>query len=1836
MSGPDMSNWHNANGVGLALRPPPTVDEAAMYSPFTSIMPFPSDIIPFPTAEPPTPPSTLTPDQQVAAQRAVGILNNEIEGQTTAQHLNDTLAQLKRLLDPKKLPQYNFKPMPQLETPPPESPTKDANGATPSHAPALSPFAALLLGRTDVSFTSMSLSALSAPTPTKPAHEAAQPGAHQLATPAKQQAPVVQAHPATQPRTATSNGASHAQNAHLPYPSSALSSVPSSTPPRPSPVLQVKPKPISGRREEYIQYDTVNPHSLSQGRPEEQGFSAAAASLKPQEREIADRKIQDFRFFINTLLEDKDELEDSSHFIAISTHDGDFTVLKPKTMDTLSDKMTSLANFGRFSALPAKVIMDTQSLLQPSIITATKNASLSPEAEAFEWSDSIEAARVALKASRMVLDSMIEGRDDHHLRREEIIDMVIDLIKFVKDACIVPVLQVRRSAEDMFNIALGLRKELQIILRLSGGVLSRFASLIGKYKLSERAVNSLEYLAQELVMEQNSESEKDSIFTIQKFELFRQRAVDVLAEIFAQHSEQQTSILNGILSNLEKLPDKKASARQFKSARGPAIMTISALFMRFVQVAATNKEAQSKINATHAIAASDDEESDREPGVASRKPRKRSKRPSQLADDLFKNAQRIAQVIATSLVDRASNVSKTGDKPFRNLLDLFVDDFCNVLGSSEWPAADMLLQQLTIRMEFILRDDVAAKQTVVDKDMALSALSRIGCGILDLKQRLNKMKREEFDVTQSDISSKLGQLIDEAMVDDIKERINDVDLLAFDGPHRIVVESLPDYLELQSSHDDPRLRSVSGCHITAWFAALNRAFPPHAEGADPYPLAVDDVRRHLEAIIMDPAWLSQKFQFPPVSAVQSQLAAGIVTLQNQLCRHMPYIVNKMLERVRDKSSSKLRARGMDGLRELVQKDPKVVTQGHIAKMLECFHDASPMVRESTLSLVQTCLEYQRSLLPHFFNHILRLAHDPSNGPKKKAIKLLKDIYNRSSSMEQKRLVIVNLLPASQDEEKTISDLARNVLEEMLLSSGKSSSRVDESQLKLDRAERSRLIIETIQEIFRMKSSMEALEKFFIHVLSQDAKADESHTNVCTDLVVDMIDEIISPRDTTAQALSQAHIMTALSMFAKVRPTLFTVGQMHDLKLYIKSITSVDDLPLLQPTVIVFRYVFPTLGTLQPAFAEEVRASLLKHVPKLATWAKAVDRSFDTLMDVAHCLWTVSPMTDQGVTKLCATITSIMCQLRPFKSCTQQEAAQEQGKIQTWLILLGVLGQVCNFDEYSQEFHGRLKLQVSNHVAKQPKSAPQFEIYSKVDMAPSLLLLETVRAFVAQSWDMSVRVQALRSVGGICQRSPHLFMRNEIETIYKLVFINSDNDQLRRVALSAFLEYFAFAERRSESGAEIAVGKGAATGNARLETSFVANENDSATLHIAQKFLQSFVDSALQRNDELAVSATRIIASVSRQGLVHPKECGAALVALGTSSDPVIQQTAITEHKRIHEKQESYLEKEYMQAVRLAFDYQSNVFSDTHGMRNGGQSAKLAGLFEALKSGKKATFKKFVTNICRTIDFNFAKLDTADDVPKPVLFARFCLENLALLDFSLLEEVALCLNALEAIVLKTTGPIVALTIESEMPKRATALLLEPNITGFHQPLEGTAGVETSVHPSQPALPNIDDARLRHITAACMILKMIWETRGFVRRCYGQHKVKGGIPLKEYPKPTTRNNLVSGKELWESLASVMGALDSRDSMLKACYDFADILDVDREAEVGEDGEADDLGAGYETPTEEDGTVQLPTSGRGRKRKTNVSMGGTPKRPRARLSGSKNKKRNSRTPDIDDDSD
>ena len=990
-----------------------------------------------------------------------------------------------------------------------------------------------------------------------------------------------------------------------------------------------------------------------------------------------------------------------------------------------------------------------------------------------------------------------------------------------------------------------------------------------------------------------------------------------------------------------------------------------------------------------------------------------------------------------------------------------------------------------------------------------------------------------------------------------------------------------------------------------------------------------------------------------VSENQAKLAAGVVTLQALVCRLLPRIVQYMLLATRDKVSSKLRSRGMTGLEQLIEKSPRVVDKNTVTHLVVSLKDSSPMVREHTLGLVAQCLEHDPGLETSFLKDILDLTTDPSNGPKKRAIKLLKGLYTSTTSQENRLQIAKALLKPSQDDEKAIAELSRGVLEELWMSPLRSSARADELQVKLDRAHRASLMTDIVERVQREPVLLDAFEKFLTYTLSFEAKARKSNSQLCKELIAEMFDKAIEIDSTTGATSPQAKILDALSIFAKVDSTLFTMAQVDDLKIHIINLKQASELAVIQPIVKIFRHVFPALPFLDDKLAEHVRGNLMSLVQKLANWASQGHLpSRDTLTDVAHCLWTICPLVTLGLDKLFQMIFFTLCLLRPLGAPKRKdEVAAKRNSVRSCLVLLGTFGNVCLFDEHTKRFMERLANYVRKQVAESPVKEVDLAALLKGSSSVSLMLLETVRPFTSQAYeDLDIRTHAMRSLGGICQQAPQLFMRAEVEKLIKITFANQD-DQLKLVVLSTFEAYFTRAERRSETGSAIAVGEGAVNGSARLESSYSATATDAATTHVAKQFLQSFKDIALQNNNQLAESATNIIASISRAGLEHPKECGAALVALSTSSNVKIAQVAAVEHKRIHEKQESYLEKEYVQAVRIAYDYQRDVFHDSHGMLESTHSPKLAHLFDALKGGKKATFRKFIDNLTKQLDFDFAKLRTNGSIPDVVLFTRFCLENLGLADFTTLDMVASFIDKTEAIVLKDTGPLVAGEIDKELPQQTQILqqtFVSSNLNGQLQamvvdPSTNEPATSLDLSASQPTAHKVNDDRLRTFAVACMILQMIWETRTFVRRCYNVHKYGNHIPQKEYTKPAQRNNFISGKDLWDRLMPFIGALDSRETMLKCCYDFSELLNVDREVKVGEDEDGLDaalMDAGYETPTENGDearrSASIPTSGRGRKRKTNVSLGNTPKKARGRAPNAKNKKRSSKTPDDDDDTD
>lgn len=668
-----------------------------------------------------------------------------------------------------------------------------------------------------------------------------------------QPTPPAASRPAPYPQPFATNGSTGVQPAGDAQRPSVQRDGTSAPPLRSGPAVVVKPLQGGVRAEEYRRFDAPKPGHGPEKKKQREDNGASALSAR--EREIADRNMAD----LNALLEEVSEVGDTDYFQALDTDDGELTVIRDGTLAKLSDAVSKVVNLGCFWSVPTQQVLSIQSLCQPLIVTT---AQLSFDLELLDADsivDRLTRGQVGLRACKLVLQTMTEGCDDRQICSEDIIQSVIRLLKLVLDSCIIPTTESRRvgTTSSLFALAAQYRSDVYPLQRLCGSILSQIASLIGKIKLSEFTLSPIESLSIEVIFAQNSDKEADSALGLQKFELFRQKAMDVLAQICASHQEQRLSITSEILNNLERLPDKRASARHFKSAREQPIMLVSALFMRIVQAAASNASSKSGSvlpESSEADEGHENDESDSNSDYLSKRTKSTPKHDNtiQMANQLALASRQAAGHIASTLVARAEKVSKSGDKPFRNLLDLFIEDLCTVLGSPEWPAASLFLESLLSIMLNIIRNQ--KEKGVQAADMALAAMGVMGVGIIDLMIRLRHLKRG-LDVSQSELASKLVLLADHAL----KRNINSKDVLGVDGPYRVVLESLPSYLGSQGSRanrDDQHLRSLSGYYITSWANAFDDALKK--EQADvPRSRFFVDLEKHLQSILADPNWLSK-------------------------------------------------------------------------------------------------------------------------------------------------------------------------------------------------------------------------------------------------------------------------------------------------------------------------------------------------------------------------------------------------------------------------------------------------------------------------------------------------------------------------------------------------------------------------------------------------------------------------------------------------------------------------------------------------------------------------------------------------------------------------------------------------------------------------------------------------------------------------------------------------------------------------------------------------------------------------------------------------------------------
>lgn len=607
------------------------------------------------------------------------------------------------------------------------------------------------------------------------------------------------------------------------------------------PLVVVPQLPQSSHSNEYTGAPASKRRKLS---PEEED-RLAELRTRDQKQE-SDAALATLQEFFHQIFEAEDEVENHSTNCPIFIHST--KALSSETHSHLHKAIHKVIEYGRLQDIPVDYLIRIQKLCEiPMIFTQSSDITL----EYFLGdADKLDEIQNTLLATCTLLYTMSGLMGDNELYPEDLIQLIPNILNITLDNCIIPVVESRPTDKDssIYNFAIANKKPISIMVRQMKKILTLFAKVLLNVDITENIITTTEFLSTKLIFVENAPNDKDSALGFQKFEAVRHAAMDLLAKIFAKHPEQRSFILDEILVSLEKLPSTSKNARQFKLIDGKNIQLLSALVMQLVQTAVPQNSSKHRLNrrrlkmseAYEGVENADDDNFSNNDSSGEEAQNYLLRLASEV-DPLYNNAVHSAQYVTTFIVQRAMTSTKTGDQPYRNLLDLFTEDLISVLGLTDWPAAELLLRILAMHMIRIISEH--DKSSANAKNMALELLGWMVSAISYLSS-----------TTQHVISSL--EKDDNGLTDDICRFFEDTmcrslhmqDLVGEHGLFHVVVEFLQ-----QRSVGSWQLSNAVLYSLTVWAKQFCNVYcdPEVAEFSRP----CDGFAPKLLKMLSDPKWL---------------------------------------------------------------------------------------------------------------------------------------------------------------------------------------------------------------------------------------------------------------------------------------------------------------------------------------------------------------------------------------------------------------------------------------------------------------------------------------------------------------------------------------------------------------------------------------------------------------------------------------------------------------------------------------------------------------------------------------------------------------------------------------------------------------------------------------------------------------------------------------------------------------------------------------------------------------------------------------------------------------------
>ncbi|CAG8609117.1 3684_t:CDS:10, partial [Gigaspora margarita] len=1058
-------------------------------------------------------------------------------------------------------------------------------------------------------------------------------------------------------------------------------------------------------------------------------------------------------------------------------------------------------------------------------------------------------------------------------------------------------------------------------------------------------------------------------------------ALGLLRTIFTNYQKQRTWILEEILTSLIKLPTTKRNLRQYRLPDGKSIQMVSALILQLIQ--------SCTVGITHFGLKSVDDQPGEQlvENLTSGAPNDLKKCSSAWKTGIDSASSNAGCVFKFLLSRCTKSIKNSNESEYRVLLDNFMEDVITVLNYPEWPAAEMIVRIFSKIMIGYMNDKKADNYT---KSMAIDYLGIIA-------GRIKKFANTGL-ISGEDLSEENGEDNDDDDQNWI-EKIKDIpkgDITiqtttrAIKNLHKCQKAVLT-FLEFGAMEDPGCARQF---YLAEWGYSLSNTLLSFTEKQSNLRLEDKDkaslisitklmnkfVAEYWQMSSEDQIVQSLEHRTQEVERTDVHLITELMATRQALYQNFDSILSRILISL-DTGVVAFRTKALRALGQVVVCDPNILSQVNVRQTIaQRFSDNSPAVRDAAIELVGRYLAQKPEITEQYYKVISDRVLDTGLNVRKRVIKLLRDIYLKSSDQEMKIDIGCKILIRINDDDDHVKDLALKTIQELWFSPFKHQKNFSSEMCdiedddkwqnefnnmpasgKKDVLGRSLLIVGVAGRLGERNGHI--MGGLFKKILDKDGKQKREILSICQ-----CITEVVS-------------CISTICLLSNASPLLVR-KHVTTLQPYLKSSSTSDDQSILYYVLIIYRNVLPLLKRPNPNFLSEVEQTLMSLLTKSPQ---------KILQEVLPCLCVIVDKLTHNYTRLTKLLRSCTEKLKLEQR--QLEAGKEISSARNVMVLLLIVGLLCkNFDFDKKRLEKPNEMKELDIIDKGPIVAITFQL---------------VLYFCKKDLSETVQKMALQSLGFIYLSYPIIMLRPESTDLMDRILNNGVMD-MKIQLMKVFLDFLVSEQQKINMDLE---DKKKKKNNPVDLKVLIGNADEFAEAGVSSSLMQRYLDRILEctfdHTQSLKIVALDVLGNIIQQGLAHPVLCIPTIVAMETSPEQNIRDKSFKLHQHLNEKHASLIHSRNVDCVKKAYAFQKQLLAGGNPIvgyairsHEGRPEALLNPMYSLLKDKRKSR-TDFLVSVVKTFDFDLKK---CDESKVDVGFCKFVAENLATIDYKTIEEV----------------------------------------------------------------------------------------------------------------------------------------------------------------------------------------------------------------------------------------